>query len=88
MPEEGGRDVPAVPTSCRSSLLRHLLDAPELSHARRPLNGGQDWLLRASVWTWGVAEILNLQEKAGKAKPYQVKQVRTVLVRYKLIGEP
>ncbi len=39
-------------------------------------------------WREGVAEILNLQEKAGKAKPYQVKQVRTVLVRYKLIGEP
>ena len=39
-------------------------------------------------WREGVAEILNLQEKAGKAKPYQVKQVRSVLVRYKLVGEP
>ena len=32
----------------------------------------------------GVAEILNLQPKAGKAKAYQVKQVRGVIVRYKL----
>lgn len=37
----------------------------------------------------GVAEILNLQPLAsGKAKPYQVKQVRTVVVRYKLGEEP
>ena len=39
-------------------------------------------------WRTGVTEILNLQEKAGKAKPYQVKQVRTILVRYKLVAEP
>ena len=32
----------------------------------------------------GVAEILNLQPKGGKAKAYQVKQVRGVIVRYKL----
>jgi hypothetical protein len=32
----------------------------------------------------GVVEILNLQPKGSKAKPYQVKQVRSVLVRYKL----
>lgn len=32
----------------------------------------------------GVEEILNLQPKGAMAKPYQVKQVRTVLVRYKL----
>lgn len=35
----------------------------------------------------GVAEILNLQPRGSFAKPYQVKQVRTVLVRYKLAGE-
>lgn len=39
-------------------------------------------------WRPGITEILNLQEKAGKAKPYQVKQVRTILVRYKLVAEP
>ena len=35
----------------------------------------------------GVEEILNLQPKIGKAKPYQVKQVRNVIVSYKLGGE-
>jgi hypothetical protein len=32
----------------------------------------------------GVAEILNLQSEGSMAKAYQVKQVRTVLVQYKL----
>ena len=31
-----------------------------------------------------IAEILNLQARNSMAKPYQVKQVRNVLVRYKL----
>jgi hypothetical protein len=31
-----------------------------------------------------VAEILNLQPRGSLAKPYQVKQVRAVIVRYKL----
>lgn len=35
----------------------------------------------------GVAEILNLQPKAGKAKVYQVKQVRELLIKYKLTGQ-
>ncbi|MBI3913714.1 MAG: type II toxin-antitoxin system HicA family toxin [Chloroflexi bacterium] len=34
----------------------------------------------------GVAEILNLQPKGSKAKAYQVKQVRHVILRYKLGG--
>lgn len=32
----------------------------------------------------GVEEILNLQPKRTKAKPYQVKQVRRVLLKYEL----
>jgi hypothetical protein len=36
----------------------------------------------------GVAEILNLQPKKGKAKPYQVKQVRNVIIAYGLAGTP
>lgn len=36
----------------------------------------------------GVAEILNLQPKRAQAKPYQVKQVRYVILKYKLGGEP
>lgn len=34
----------------------------------------------------GVAEILNLQPQGALAKPYQVKQVRGVIVKYKLGG--
>jgi hypothetical protein len=36
----------------------------------------------------GVAEILNLQPRGGKAKAYQVKQVRGVLTSYGLAGAP
>lgn len=35
----------------------------------------------------GVEEILNLQPKGAKAKPYQVGQVRKVILRYRLGGE-
>ena len=36
----------------------------------------------------GVVEILNLQpRKDGTAKPYQLRQVRNVITRYKLAGE-
>ena len=34
----------------------------------------------------GVEEIVNLQPQGRRAKPYQVKQVRAVLVRYRLGG--
>ncbi len=34
----------------------------------------------------GVEEILNLQPKGGSAKPYQVKQVRKLILKYKLGG--
>ena len=33
----------------------------------------------------GIEEIINLQPVNNKAKPYQVKQVRQVLIKYKLI---
>jgi hypothetical protein len=35
----------------------------------------------------GIEEILNLQATGAKAKSYQVKQVRTVILKYKLQGE-
>ena len=35
----------------------------------------------------GIDEILNLQPRAGKAKAYQVKQVRNVFISYNLAGE-
>ena len=34
-----------------------------------------------------VEEILNLQARGGQAKPYQVKQVRQVVLKYKLGGD-
>ncbi len=34
-----------------------------------------------------VSEILNLQAKQGKAKPYQVKQVRETITRHGLAGD-
>jgi len=37
----------------------------------------------------GILEIINLQPlKNGKAKAYQVKQVRDIILRYKIHGEP
>jgi len=32
----------------------------------------------------GIQEIINLRPKGSKAKPYQVKQVRNIILRYKL----
>ncbi len=34
----------------------------------------------------GIVEIINLQSQNGKAKPYQVKQVREILIKYKLVN--
>jgi len=36
----------------------------------------------------GIEEILNLQPKNGKGKPYQIKQVREIILKYNIrIGE-
>ncbi|WP_198806161.1 type II toxin-antitoxin system HicA family toxin [Leptolyngbya sp. BL0902] len=32
----------------------------------------------------GIEEIINIQPKQGKAKAYQVKQIRSMIVKYKL----
>jgi len=59
----------------------------ELCHLLRRL--GFDERIRGShhIFTKeGVEEILNLQPKGAKAKPYQVKQVRQVVLRYRLGG--
>jgi hypothetical protein len=39
-------------------------------------------------WKDGIEEILNLQPKGSKAKPYQVKQVRHLILKYRLGGKP
>jgi len=35
----------------------------------------------------GIEEIINLQPKNSKTKQYQVKQVRNIMVKYKLCGD-
>lgn len=35
----------------------------------------------------GILEMINLQEDGDQAKPYQVRQVRRLIVKYKLTGE-
>ena len=35
----------------------------------------------------GVKDIMNLQPQGAKAKPYQVKQVRNVILKYRMAGE-
>ncbi len=34
----------------------------------------------------GIEEIINLQPRGAKAKPYQVRQVRNLILKYKLRG--
>ena len=35
----------------------------------------------------GVSELINLQQDGSKAKPYQVKQVRNIITKYKFGGQ-
>ena len=35
----------------------------------------------------GISELINLQREGSKAKVYQVRQVRAVLVKYRLVDE-
>lgn len=71
---EGSSDA-----NIRFSELRALLT--QLGFAER-VRGSHHIFTRESV-----AEILNLQPRNSFAKPYQVKQVRRVLVQYKLTRE-
>lgn len=35
----------------------------------------------------GIEEKVNLQKDGSKAKPYQVRQVRSILIKYRLTGD-
>jgi len=35
----------------------------------------------------GIEEMINLQKDGNKAKPYQVRQVRNVILKYKMSGD-
>lgn len=58
--------------------LRKLLDA--LGFEER-IKGGHHIFTRG-----GVEEIINVQPRGAKAKPYQVKQIRLLITKYKLSG--
>lgn len=68
----GGRSDANIAFSDLISLLHHL----EFSERIR----GDHHIF----WKDGVREIINLQPKGPKAKPYQVRQVRGILLRYRL----
>ncbi len=82
--------------SQRDKLLKQILDGT--SDANIPFDGmcrvlrnlGFKERIRGShhIFTIsGVVEILNVQPKGAKAKPYQVKQVRKLLLKYRLEGQ-
>jgi len=73
-------------------VLRGVSDANiEFSDLRQLLQGlGFEERIRGDhhIYTKdGIIEIINLQPKGSKAKPYQVKQVRALILKYKLAGE-
>jgi hypothetical protein len=73
-------------------VLRGVSDANvEFDDLRQLLDGlGFQERIRGSQHIYtkdGIIEIINLQPKGSKAKPYQVKQVRTLILKYKLAGE-
>jgi len=45
------------------------------------INGGHHIFYRSDV-----EEIINIQPKNGKTKSYQVKQIRNIIIKYKLGG--
>jgi predicted RNA binding protein YcfA (HicA-like mRNA interferase family) len=59
--------------------LRHLLDG--LGFQER-IRGSHHIFTKENV-----IEIINIQPSGSKAKPYQVKQVRGLILKYKLAGE-
>ena len=73
-------------------VLRGVSDATiEVDDLRQLLDGfGFQERIRGShhIYTKdGMIEIINIQPKGSKAKSYQVKQVRTLILKYKLAGE-
>jgi len=64
-----------IPFADFCELLRHL-------GFEERIRGSHHIFTKASV-----QEILNLQPKGDKAKAYQVKQVRNVILKYKLGGD-
>lgn len=72
--------------SCRSFKERRMQtsDSKTCGHSLAHLDSPSASKATITFCKSGVAEILNLQPRGSLAKPYQVKQVRSVIVRYKL----
>jgi hypothetical protein len=69
---KGGRSDANIRFADLLSLLRHL---------------GFELRVRGShhvLWKDGLDEILNFQPRGTQAKPYQVKQVRALLIKYRI----
>ncbi len=69
----GGSDA-----NIRFDDLRHLLRRMDFAERIR----GDHYIFTKD----GVTEILNLQPLGRQAKPYQVKQIRALIVKYRLAG--
>jgi len=79
--EQTSRPNPTRRRRRKYPVFRHVQLLKRLGFQER-IKGGHHIFFRD-----GVAEILNLQPHAGKCKPYQVKQVRNVIINYRLAGE-
>ncbi len=64
------------------------IDFDDLCHILRTLEFDERIQGSHHIYTReGIEEILNLQPKGSKAKAYQVKQVRNLILKYKLGGD-
>jgi hypothetical protein len=65
----------------------HNIDFSDLQHALGALGFTERIKGGHFIYTKeGIAEIINLQPIGSKAKAYQVKQVRNLILKYKLTG--
>lgn len=69
-------------TSFRFFHLIHILYTPDFIYSVRVWKriSGDHYIFRKE----GVLEKVNLQKEGNKAKPYQVRQVRNIILKYKL----
>ena len=77
---QGPRSHPSWHLRCKHRL-RGAVPAPETARLRGRIPGDHHIFTRG-----GVEEILNLQPRGTLAKAYQVRQVREVILRYRLAG--
>jgi hypothetical protein len=59
----------------------------KLASKGNPLLAFNCYLLSVNCHHFAVAEIINLQPRGSEGKPYQMKQIRQILLQYNLTGE-